>query len=195
MRRWVLLNIGAVAMALALAPRAASAAGLRRADQPFGPRNAVAIHPFAFFAPGFAVEYERFALPRRLSVVSAFGLRSSAGEDYSSLTISPGLELRCWLWGRSPWSDLADRAMVGPYVSIREDVSFTTLDDDVRDRLVGTTTEFAETLAFGWRFTVWRFAVTQSHGVTLITQVDPSGRLAPTTYPAAKLGLTLGYLF
>ena len=161
----------------------------------YGPRNAVALSLFSLFGPGIALEYESFAFPRRVSIASGLGYRASAAGEYSSFTVTPSLELRYWLYGRSLWSNLGDRAMVGPFASLREDVSWTALTDTTRDRLAGTSVEFAETFALGYRFTVGPVAVTQSHGFTVATQLDPRGRLAETTYFAVKLAVTVGVMF
>ena len=105
------------------------------------------------------------------------------------------MELRLWVLGRAPWSTLGEHAMVGPFVALREDASWTSVHDDVLDRLAGTAVELSETLSIGYRVTAWRIAATPSLGFALTTQLDPRGRLAPITYPAAKLAITFGVLF
>jgi hypothetical protein len=188
----------AAAVALAIWPSAAAAA-----EDDFGPRNSATLSFFSIFGPGLSLEYERYA-PFRLrswrgmliplSVMSGLGFRTTGG-DYTTLTISTSLELRLWLTGRGPWSTLGEHAMVGPFVALREDASFTWVHDDTRDRLAGTAVELSETLSIGYRLTAWQLAFTPSLGFALTTQVDPGGRLAPITYPAAKFALTLGVLF
>lgn len=85
--------------------------------------------------------------------------------------------------------------MVGPFISLREDVSWTALTDEVRGRSAGTSVELAETIALGYRFTIGPVAVAQSHGFSVVTQLDPRGRLAETTYFAVKLAVTVGVMF
>ena len=161
----------------------------------YGPRNAVSVSFFSLFGPGLTLEYERFALPPRLSVVSALGFRKTGGEDFSTFTLTTSLEARFWLYGRGPFSRLGDRAMVGPFLAFREDVAWTSVHDEVADRRAGGAIEIAETLSAGYRFTIWRVELTLSQGVTLTTQLDPRSRLAPTTFVAAKLAGTFGVLF
>lgn len=185
----------ALALAFALAsawPCPAEAAEPLRAH---GPRNALSVSFFSLFGPGLTLEYERFALPPRLSVVSAIGFRSTGGDDFSTFTLTTSLEARCWLYGRGPFSRLGDRAMVGPFIAFREDVGWTSIHDEVRDRRVGGAIEIGETLFTGYRFTIWHVELTLAQGVTLTTQIDPRGRLAPTTFVAAKFAGTFGVLF
>jgi hypothetical protein len=146
-------------------------------------------------APGFAFEYERFVKPRRWSFAMGFGMKGAARGDYRSNTLTPTLELRYWLIGRGPFSELADRGMVGPYLSLREEVAFTATRDEVRNHLVGTSLEVIEVVSFGYRITVGPVAVTPSHGASVLTQIDPSGRLAPSTTVAARFALAVGVLF
>jgi hypothetical protein len=191
----------ALALACALASARASAARAAeptRATEPvsaYGPRNAVFVSFFSLFGPGLTLEYERFALPPRLSVVSAIGFRKTGGDDFSTFTLTTSLEGRFWLYGRAPFSRLGDRAMVGPFLAFREDVAWTSVHDEVADRRAGGAIEIAETLSAGYRVTIWRVELTLSQGVTLTTQLDPRSRLAPTTFVAAKLAGTFGALF
>jgi hypothetical protein len=85
--------------------------------------------------------------------------------------------------------------MVGPFLALREDVAWTSIHDEIADRRVGGAIEIAETLSAGYRLTLWRIQLSLSQGVTLTTQLDPRGRLAPTTFVAAKLAGTFGVLF
>src|SRR4051812_47572140 len=121
--RWLRAGLfGAIALGLIALPRSA------RADEvplsPYGPRNSATMNFFSVFGPGLALEYERY-LPPRFSVMTGLGFRATGGASYSTLTLSTSLELRYWLSGRSLWSKLGDRAMVGPYFGLREDVSWT----------------------------------------------------------------------
>jgi hypothetical protein len=182
-------GIAAAAM-LAMAPSRVSAAE----ELPRPPRNGAHLSFFSLFGPGVALEYER-ALPPRFSFLSGLGVRATGGDEYSTVALTTSLELRYWLYGKAPWTEYRGPAMVGPFLTLREDVSWTSVEDELRDRLAGTAVEVAETLGFGYRVTLGPVAVTQAHGFSLITQMDPRGRLAPTTYFALKLGVTLGVLF
>jgi hypothetical protein len=176
--------------ALAAAPVAAAAEPTRE----YGPRNSASLNFFSLFGPGLAVEYERF-VPRYASVASGLGFRATGGSQYTTYTLTPSLELRVWVYGRAPWSELGKRAMVGPFLSIREDASWTSVHDDVQKKSAGTAVELSESLGFGYRVTLWRLAVTQTHAFAMTTQLDPRGRLAPTTYLSLKLGVNLGVMF
>ena len=160
-----------------------------------GPRNAVSFYPFALAAPGMALEYERFVWPRRLSLATGLGVKSAARGDYGAVTVAPSLELRVWLIGRGPFSELANRGMVGPYLSLREEVAFTTIEDRARDRLAGTAIQVVDVVSFGYRLTVGPVAFTPSHGAAVVTQLDPSRRLASSTTITVRLALAVGVLF
>jgi hypothetical protein len=197
--RW--LVVGA---ALAASPSAAAEAAEAPPASAYGPLNSAAMSFFSVFGPGLSIEYERYA-PFRigagpgllvpLSVMTGLGWRATGGDSYSTFTLSTSVELRLWILGRGPWSTLGEHAMVGPLVALRGDASWTSVEDDVLDRLAGTSVEVSETLSIGYRLTAWRIAITPSLGFALTTQMDPRGRLAPITYPAAKLAITFGVLF
>ena len=107
-----------------------------------------------------------------------------------------GGEARFWLHGRAPFSRPGRRAMVGPYLGARVELSRTGLRDHVRDRHAGTSVTVAEGLLFGYRFSFRRVVeVTPSLGVIVKTEWDPSGRLAAWTTGTAVVGLTAGVLF
>jgi len=161
-----------------------------------GPRNAIGVYPLALLSPGFALEYERFVAPPRVSFASGIGfIRGAARGDYRSSTLTPSMELRLWLTGRGPFSTLADRAMVGAYFSLREEMGFTATTDEVRDRLAGRSVEFGSALSCGYRLTLGPMALTPSSGAAVLTQLDPSGRLTSTTTVVARFAAALGILF
>src|SRR5688500_3579165 len=108
-----------------------------RADEA-GPRNAFSVHPLALGAHGLAVQYERYLLPRHLSLALGLGFRSSSRADYSSWVTSTGIEPRYWLmWTRVRSARLGADAMIGPYVGLRTDVSWLLMNDSRRDTWVG----------------------------------------------------------
>jgi hypothetical protein len=171
------------------APSPASPAGL------YGPLHSASVSFFSFFGPGVTMEYERFALPPGLSFVSALGFRSTGGDDYTTATVTTSLEARLWLGNVVPWRGPDRRTMVGPLLSLRADVAWTSVNDDTRGRLAGTAVELAETLGLGYRLTLWRLHATPILGATVTTQTDPRGRLAPITFLSGKLAVTLGVMF
>src|SRR4029079_19097118 len=144
-----------------------------------GFRRSASVSFFSFFGPGVTLEYETFALPPALRFVSALGFRSTGGADYTTLTLTTSLEGRLWLANVVPWRGADRTKMVGPLLSLREDVAWTSVDDNTRGRLAGTAVEAAETLGIGYRFTLWRLHATPIVGGTVTTQLDPRGRLAP----------------
>jgi hypothetical protein len=184
-----LVAVAAFTLIAACFPAAAAA------EDPHGPRNAISMSIFSVFGPGLTVEYERFVLPPRLSLVNALGFRSTGGHDYTTFTGTTTLEARFWLQGRAPFTRYTGRAMAGPFVAFREDVAWTLVHDDQEDRNAGTAIDVAETLSLGYRFVIGWFEASLLQGVTVSTQVDPRGRLAPITYVAAKTAGTLGVLF
>ena len=166
------------------------------AKQPsFGPRNAVSLHPWSLFGPGVALQYERFAFPRWVSVVTGLGFRTSGQEDFGSLSLSTALEGRLWLIGRAPFTKHGDRAMVGPYVAARADLTWTRVWHEPDGRTIGNTIEHEEAALFGYRFALGPVEATPFVGVGASSQHDTSGRLAAVTNPVLKAGLTLGVMF
>ena len=93
-----------------------------RADE-LGPRNALCIDPFSLAAHGVALQYERYVLPRRFSLVLGAGFRSSSRGDYSSWVTTVGVEPRYWLARTERPRHLGKDAMVGPYLSLRFDAA------------------------------------------------------------------------
>lgn len=162
-----------------------------------GPKNALSVGPLAFFADGASLQYERYLAPPRYSLAGALGLRSGASGDYSAMTPSAGIEARWWLPGRSAVGAWAGRAMIGPFVSLRLDLSWTVLSDDLQDRTVGSMVDLAETAWFGWRFSLLRKVEwTVQMGAGLRHEIDPDGRIASQTrWTPFAFGTTVGWMF
>jgi hypothetical protein len=160
----------------------------------FGARNSLSFSFFSLFGPGLTVEYERYLRPPALSFVSGLGFRTTGGSEYTTLTLTSSFEGRLWLGNMGPWRS-ADRRMTGPLLSLRGDVAWTSVEDDRRERLVGTAVEIAETLSLGYRFLLFRVHATPLLGATVTTQLDPRGHLAPITFVSGKLAITFGVLF
>lgn len=133
--------------------------------------------------------------PPAWSLVTALGFRATGGADYTTMTFTTSYEARLWLANVVPWRGADRTKMVGPLLSLREDVAFTSLQDNTRSRLAGTAVELAETLSIGYRFTLWRLHATPLLGGTVTTQLDPRGRLAPLTFLSGKLAITFGVMF
>jgi len=161
----------------------------------YGPRNAVSLHPWSLLGPGVLLQYERYAFPRWVSVATALGFRTSGQEDFGSLALSTALEGRLWLIGRAPFTKHGERAMVGPYVAARVDLTWTRMWSERDDRTIGTTIEHEESVLFGYRVALGPVEVTPALGFGASTQHDTSGRLASLTRPALKMGMTLGVMF
>lgn len=172
----------------------APAAGKPPLDR-YGPRNALSLHPWSLFGPGVALQYERYAFPRWVSVATGLGLRASGQGDYRSVTFSTALEGRFWMIGRAPFSTVGDRAMVGPFVGARVDATWTRIWHAADGRAVGNAFEHAETAEVGSRLVFGPVEATPFLGAGVTTQHDPSGRLAALTGPVLKVGLTLGVMF
>jgi hypothetical protein len=176
-----------------------SAASARPPSPPAGIdhgfRRSASVSFFSLFGPGVTVEYESFVRPPAWSFVSALGFRTTGGDHYTTLTFTTSLEGRLWLANVVPWRGADRTKMVGPVLSLREDVAWTSLEDNTRGRLAGTAVEIAETLGLGYRFTLWRLHATPMLGGTVTTQLDPRGRLAPLTFLSGKLAITLGVMF
>jgi hypothetical protein len=161
-----------------------------------GPRNALSVHPLSFGAHGLAVQYERYLLPRHLSLALGLGFRSSSRADYSSWVTSTGIEPRFWLmWTRMRSARLGADAMIGPYVGLRTDVSWLLMNDTRRDRWVGGSVGLSFVGSFGCRFTIGRVELTPAVGIGTRTDFDVAGRLAPWTRVVLRLDTTVGWLF
>jgi hypothetical protein len=173
---------------------AAKEPAVRKLDR-HGPRNAVSVHPWSFLGPGVALQYERYAFPRWVSVVSGLGFRTSGQEDFGSFSFSTALEGRLWLIGRAPFTRSGDRAMVGPYLAARVDLTWTRVWHEPDGRTIGTTIEHEEAVLFGYRLALGPVEASPFVGVGATTQHDTSGRLAAVTNPALKAGLALGIMF
>src|SRR5207249_9013748 len=70
--------VSAIVLALGSTAGAASADAGAPSNPPRspsrnGPRNAIAVYPLALLSPGFALEYERFVAPPRVSFASGIG--------------------------------------------------------------------------------------------------------------------------
>jgi hypothetical protein len=164
------------------------------ADQA-GPRNTVSLHPLSFAAHGVALQYERYVAPRRFSLVLGAGLRSSSRQDYESWVTTVGIEPRWWLAQGDRRSRLGRDAMVGPYLSLRSDVSFLSMSDTTREKWVGGNIGLSVVGAFGWRFTIGRVELTPSLGLGWRSDFDVTERLAPWSRPLLRFDWTAGWMF
>lgn len=160
---------------------------------PFGPRQSASLSFFSFFGPGLTVEHETYVRPPWLSFVSGLGFRTTGGADFTTLTLTPSLEGRVWLGNIGPWRG-KDQRMTGLLLALREDVAWTVVEDEAQKRLAGTAVELSETVSLGYRFLIWRVHITPLLGAALTTQLDPRGRLAPTTFLSGKLAVTFGIM-
>jgi hypothetical protein len=160
---------------------------------PFGPRNAISVRPLAFFGYGVSVQYERYILPRWLSAAGGLGYRYGGGGDYSGSTGTLSLHSRLWMVGRSLFTKLADRAMVGPYLELGLRASYTTLTDDVADRWLGSTFTLTELLLFGCRFNIGPFELSPALGTGLSTEFGH--HLAAETRVVLAFDGTVGWMF
>jgi hypothetical protein len=190
----------AVATALVSAPSgaqpSADASGKRvERGEPFGPKNAVSLHPWSLLGPGVALQYERYAFPRWVSVVTGAGFRTSGQADFGSMSFSTALEVRLWLVGHAPFTALPAHSMVGPYFSARGDFTWTRLWHEKTGETIGNAFEHAETANFGHRFVVGPVEITPTLGIGASTQHDMTGMLAAATTPVIKAGLTIGIMF
>lgn len=186
--------IAAAVFATLSAPRLVAAEDVAL-EQPVA-KNAVSLHLLSLGARSLSVEYERFLLPPKLSLVGGIGIRDGAGGEYQSTAIALGAEARYWFKGRAVWSRLGPGNMVGWYVAGRVDVSRTSTTDELRDESLGSTVTIAESIAFGYRFVArGKLEITPSVGASVRTEFDTSGRLSPWTRGAGVVGLTIGWLF
>ena len=160
-----------------------------------GPRNALSVHPFSITSHGLAIQYERYLFPRHWSLATGLGFRSSSRGDYSSWVGSVGIEPRYWLWGTNRSATLGRDAMIGPYTSLRVDMSWLSMTDTRRDRWVGGNIGLSVVGAFGWRFAIGHAELTPSFGLGTRTDFDPKGRLAPWTRAVIRFDLTVGWMF
>jgi hypothetical protein len=185
--------VSAFALALALAPGPAAAA---ICPVGAGPRNAVSIRPLNLLERGFAGEYERYVLPPRLSIAVGPSVRIGGGEDFTGVSVGLGVEGRLWLWpkGGAP-TCLGDRAMAGPYASLRFDAARTHLEANgaPQTRSIGTTVDLAETVGIGWRVTAGHVSIAPTFGV--VTTADVAPRLATYVRLSLAMGLTVGWMF
>jgi len=193
------LTGGALAGALSTPARAAEEATEGPPTGPCdgpGPRNDIAVEPFSFAARAIALQYERYVLPPRFSLVGGLGLRGAALGDYSSTTYDGIVEWRYWFLGRRPFVACGRGAMAGPYVGFHFDTGYTTLRDRIEDRTVGSQITFTEILGVGYRGTLWRFfEITPSVGLAVVTETDPGGHFAAYTRLTLAFGLTAGWMF
>ena len=159
----------------------------------FGPRNAISVRYLAFFGYGASVQYERYVLPRWLSVAGGLGYRYSGGGDYSGSTGTLSVHGRFWMVGRSIFTKLADRAMVGPYLELGVRASYTTVTDDVEDRWLGSTFTLSELLLFGCRFNIGPFELSPALGMGLGTEFG--NHFAANTQAVLAIDGTMGWMF
>lgn len=158
-----------------------------------GPASAISVQLPSLNASGMNLQYERFALPDAWSLAAGLGLRSTAGGDYDSMSMSAGAEIRYWFTGRAFRSSLR-HAMVGPFAAARFDMGRTTTSMD--ERTIGTMLTLTETLSLGYRFAMWqRVELTPSLGLALRTDIDRHGSLPTATRGTPTLGLTLGWMY
>jgi hypothetical protein len=158
----------------------------------FGKRNALSTQPLALFARGGSILYERYVAPPDVSVVGMIGARFPALQDYSSTTLTAGLEGRYWLLGQ----DRRRCAMEGPYLGVRVVFGWTTVTDEIADRQIGTSIGIDPTLWLGYRFAVAdQLEVTPGIGVGTRVFIDPGGHLSATSRATVSLGLTVGWMF
>ncbi|HUH04716.1 MAG TPA: hypothetical protein VML75_22120 [Kofleriaceae bacterium] len=145
---------------------------------------------------GIAAQAEQLLPERRISLVAGLGVRSSAGEDFGSRTLSLGGEARYWFTGRALWTRLPERSMVGWFTGARLDVAWTDTRDRVEDRDIGSNLGLAVTATSGYRIAIRRrVEVTPSLGLGLTTEIDPTGRLPALVRGTLRLGLTAGWMF
>lgn len=145
---------------------------------------------------GMAVQAEQLWRERRTSLVAAVGLRSSAGEDFGSRTLSLSGEARYWFTGRALWTRLPRRSMVGWFAGGRLDLGWTHLRDEVDDRGIGSNLGIAVTATGGYRIAIRRrVELTPSAGLGITTEIDPSGRLPAFGRGTLRLGFTAGWMF
>jgi hypothetical protein len=142
-----------------------------------------------------AVDAERDLPARSVSVVGGLGLRSAASGDFSSTTMTVGVEARHWLKRRALWSAQPRGAMVGWYVGGRLDASSVRLSDDVMDT-TSDTLVLAGSALVGYRFAPWRgLTITPHMGITWRTEVDLEGRLPAARQGGLTFGLNTGWMF
>lgn len=159
-----------------------------------GPRNAISTQPFAFFARGVALSYERLLAPR-VSAAALAGYRSAAQGDYASSTIHGGLEGRVWI---RPSADIRcdTIAMSGPFLGLRLGVGYTRLVERMDDRSVGSSVALSPTLQGGWRFVAWRLVeVTPSIGLGVRADLDPPAGLVSQPRGVVAFNLSVGWMF
>jgi hypothetical protein len=145
---------------------------------------------------GIAGQAEQLLPERRISLVAGLGVRSSAGEDFGSRTLSLSGEARYWFTGRALWTRLPGRSMVGWFTGGRLDLAWTHTRDRVDDRGIGSNLGVAVTATGGYRIAIRRrVELTPSLGLGLTTEIDPSGRLPAFARGTLRLGLTAGWMF
>lgn len=160
-----------------------------------GPRNALSVHPFSISSHGLAIQYENYLFPRHWSLATGLGFRSSSRGDYSSWVTSVGFEPRYWLWGTDRSTTLGADAMVGPFASLRLDVSWMSMTDTRNDRWAGGNVGVSTVASIGWRFAIGQVELTPSFGLGTRSDFDPRGRLAPWTRAVVRFDWTVGYMF
>jgi hypothetical protein len=159
------------------------------------PKNAVSVPLVGILNGAWAIQYERFFAPPRISFATSIGFRTSGGHDFDTFEGTFGAEGRFWLIGKEVFSKFDGPAMVGPYIGIRTDVGMTKVSQN--GHVLGTSMAISEALLIGVRLAFLRtIEITPNVGFGLRHEFDPSGRLAPWTRPElVRLGLNAGVLF
>jgi hypothetical protein len=160
-----------------------------------GPRNTVATQPLALAARGVGFSYERLVGPPTFSVAALVGGRSAALGDYSSATVSGGVEARAWarIVNRNKCGSMA---MNGLYLGLRLDAAYTRVSDRTTDRFAGSSVALESMVTLGWRFVIWRTVeVTPSIAGGLRSDIDPRAGLGTSARPAGAIGLEVGWMF
>ncbi len=174
-------------------PEPERAAPIAKCDS-IGPKNAISTEPLALAARGIGLSYERLIGPPIFSVAALVGGRSAALGDYSSLTMSGGLEGRAW--AHVGYRGCGQIAMSGLYLGLRLSAAYTRMSDKTDDHFVGSSVALASMVTLGWRFIAWRLLeVTPSIAGGIRSDVDPQAGLGTSARPAFALGLQVGWVF
>jgi hypothetical protein len=117
----------------------------------------------------------------RLSLATAFGVRTAAMGDFESWTYGVGAELRRW----------KSRVLRGWYAGVRADTAVTHVTDDMQHASLGNTVTFSTGVTGGYRFVLWgRGELTPSLGIEELFERTPMQPVA--TRPVVVVGLTAG---
>lgn len=150
-------------------------------------RQAISVQLATLDKRSATLQYEHGLGARKLSLAGAVGVRSSAMGEYGSLATGVGIELRRW-WTADP--------MTGWYVSIRTDLTRTTVQDELMDRRVGSLVTWSTGVHAGRRWVVFdALELAPSIGTSFVVEGGMAGRSPPTARGALVVGLTAGYIF